>query len=330
MSKKKSEPRLKKTKHDTCFKAIFSVPEYFAAFLRDQLPPEICAEFADGPPELIEKSFITKHLRQCHCDLLYRVRLKSGGYLYVLLEHKFKPDSEIFTQLLGYLLETFRYYMGKNKRGGQVRPYVLSFIIYNGKKRWNMPERFSGQLGDSGTLASLAKDELDFHPKLIDLSRMAPETLSTHPEFCAMLAVLRGDPGKEEYEPLLAYIAENLPISRDEPRVEIATEVTLNYMSSRWNKEARELLDQQLPLAQGEEGDDFVATYDEVYGRRFFNKGMAKGKAETLIKLLRQRFGSLSKEVKARITRASIDELDVWTGRVLPAESLDAVFADDS
>ena len=154
-----------------------------------------------------------------------------------------------------------------------------------------------------------------------------------------MLAILRGDPGEKERGPLLARIVEHFP-TRNEPRIRRAATVTLDYASSKWDEEARELLQQQIPLVKGEEGDRLVTTYAERWyaenGEKFFAegeakgeaKGKVKGKAETLMKLLRLRFGDLPKEVGTRIAQASIAELDVWAERVLTAETLDEVFKD--
>jgi flagellar biosynthesis/type III secretory pathway protein FliH len=55
--------------------------------------------------------------------------------------------------------------------------------------------------------------------------------------------------------------------------------------------------------------------------------GVAKGKRETLLLLLRQRFGRLPAAMTARIEKADAAVLDTWSGRVLTAESLDEVLA---
>ena len=57
-------------------------------------------------------------------------------------------------------------------------------------------------------------------------------------------------------------------------------------------------------------------------------QGNEEGKAESLIRLLGQRFGPLSPEVEARIKQASPDELDGWLDQVLDAPSLEAMFGD--
>jgi hypothetical protein len=54
-------------------------------------------------------------------------------------------------------------------------------------------------------------------------------------------------------------------------------------------------------------------------------RGIAKGKAELLRKLLTLKFGELSEEAQQTLARASEIQLDRWTERILSAETLDAV-----
>ena len=56
-------------------------------------------------------------------------------------------------------------------------------------------------------------------------------------------------------------------------------------------------------------------------------KGISKGRVQTLLRLLDRRFGELPPTVHARLDAASPSDLDRWTDRVLDAPSLDDVFA---
>lgn len=60
---------------------------------------------------------------------------------------------------------------------------------------------------------------------------------------------------------------------------------------------------------------------------RIQQEGEARGRAETLLRLLGRRFGVIAPELTARVRAASIDDLDRWTDRVLDAATLEAVFA---
>lgn len=56
-------------------------------------------------------------------------------------------------------------------------------------------------------------------------------------------------------------------------------------------------------------------------------QGIGQGRVATLCKLLQLKFGTVSAEHEQRLQQASSDELDLWTERVLFAESVEAIFA---
>ena len=59
-----------------------------------------------------------------------------------------------------------------------------------------------------------------------------------------------------------------------------------------------------------------------------YARGKAEGKAQTLIRLVRRRFGPASEQVIARIEGARAAELDQWIDRVLDARSLAELFGE--
>ncbi len=54
--------------------------------------------------------------------------------------------------------------------------------------------------------------------------------------------------------------------------------------------------------------------------------GVVKGEIKLLMRLLERRFGSLSNDLKDRVTKADADTVELWGDRVLDASSLDDVF----
>ena len=314
--------------HDALFKAIFSVPEYFAAFLQEKLPPKVVACLAAGPPELVEGSFITTQ-REVHCDLLYRLPLSTGrgDQLFVPLEHKSTPDSRIHLQMLRYQLLIWERHAGKgersvNKREGRRKrlqlPPLIPLVVYNGRQPWRIPQHFPGQFKDCGAVSHMAAEMADFRHLFIDLRQTPLERLSRHPELWALLAILRGDPGgsKAERQALLTRIARQLP-QRDIPRIQRAAIEAMLYVASNWGDYADDFLVQQIPAKSGG-GERLVG--------KFAREWHSAGKAESLIDLMEHRFGDLTAGDKAQVTQASPDDLKVWTLRVLDAPSVDAVF----
>ncbi|WBE25782.1 hypothetical protein [Denitrificimonas caeni] len=56
-------------------------------------------------------------------------------------------------------------------------------------------------------------------------------------------------------------------------------------------------------------------------------QGIGQGRAATLYKLLQLKFNQQAQEYEQRLFQASDAELDLWTERVLFAETIEAVFA---
>ena len=57
-------------------------------------------------------------------------------------------------------------------------------------------------------------------------------------------------------------------------------------------------------------------------------QGIGQGRAATLYKLLQLKFNEQAREYEQRLFQANATELNLWTERVLFAESIDAVFAE--
>ena len=55
-------------------------------------------------------------------------------------------------------------------------------------------------------------------------------------------------------------------------------------------------------------------------------KGLAQGKADTLIRLLRRRDKALPSAIEDRVRTASIDQLDEWSERLIDGKSLAEIF----
>jgi hypothetical protein len=77
--------------------------------------------------------------------------------------------------------------------------------------------------------------------------------------------------------------------------------------------------------------DTIMSTLERTYqkGRtEGHREGLSHGKAESLLRLLRRRFGPIPDGVAERLASATSQDLDRWTDRVLDASTLAELFAD--
>jgi hypothetical protein len=67
--------------------------------------------------------------------------------------------------------------------------------------------------------------------------------------------------------------------------------------------------------------------YQSEFAKRYFSEGQAngetRGRAATLLKQLRLKFGEVPEVVATRVQAGSIEELDHWAERILDATSIE-------
>jgi Domain of unknown function (DUF4351) len=75
----------------------------------------------------------------------------------------------------------------------------------------------------------------------------------------------------------------------------------------------------------GPETKDTIVTA----GQQIFEQGRKQGTQQQLLRQLRQRFGAeVDPHVEQRITTASVEQIETWSGRVLTAATLGELLAD--
>jgi hypothetical protein len=144
------------------------------------------------------------------------------------------------------------------------------------------------------------------------------------PELAVLSAMAHGSDTDTDKAVRIATAAIAASIGLD---VERST-VYFDLIASSLSEAARKAL-QSMDPAKYEYQSEFAKRYlaqGEARGRA---EGEARGRAELLLKLLSQRFGSLSSESIRRVKSASLEELDAFAERVLSATTVDEVFGTD-
>ena len=74
--------------------------------------------------------------------------------------------------------------------------------------------------------------------------------------------------------------------------------------------------------------DDVMPTIGDVYMAQGHAQGHAQAKAETLMRMLRRRFGEVPEAVELKVFSAAVDDIDHWIDGIVDGKPLDAVFDD--
>ncbi len=270
----------------------------------------------------LDGSFVDEALRGTQSDMLFEVELASGGLalVYVLAEHKSRPDPGTPLQLADYMVRIWtRYAQGRADRLRALPP-VLPVVFYRGEDSWSVADGLEAMIAaDDRELVVLPGERY----VLRALSELPTEDLSHDAALRAGLIALTRRARKG-----LAMIVEGLA---DDNTLQ---KQVFEYILLTYPEAEMEALRANLPAAGANDMEGLVGTIAEALmerGRaegleRGEARGLERGKAEGLARLLERRFGTLPRTARDRIAAAGLDELNACLDRILDADSLDAVF----
>jgi hypothetical protein len=338
------------TPHDRLFKFAFSHPRHAADFFRSVLPPAVVQQIDFDTLRVESTSFIDDKLRARYTDLLFRVQLAGRrAYLYILFEHQSRPERFMCLRVLRYVVEIWARYLAKNPRARHL-PLVIPIVLHHGEGGWSEPTTLRDLYHAP---AEVLDALLPFLPQLTFLlDDLAPQSdTALRARALAILPrlvlwtfknVRRGG----DAIPALRKVADLLRTLALAPNGVDALCALLRYIAevSESSREDLQVLLDQLMLPEGSEA---LMTIAEKLRREGFETGIEKGieqgieqgreqgvqegreeaLRQSLIKLLRLRFGSLPRPVLARIQRAEFDQMDRWFERGVTAQTLAAVFS---
>jgi hypothetical protein len=126
--------------HDGANRLLFSHREFVADLIRG---------YAGGSAERAldlrsltrcNGSYVSPELRQRHCDMVWRVRIRHRWlYVYLLLEFQSTVDRYMAVRLLASVALLWQDLIRQGRaKGGQLPP-VLPIVLYNGEKPWRAP-----------------------------------------------------------------------------------------------------------------------------------------------------------------------------------------------
>ena len=314
------------------FKAAFSKLRHARGLLRALLPEPLGRQAIWSTLRLESGIAVgDEELDEQRMDLVYSVRVARRRVLiYVLCEHQSKVDPWMVFRLLCYLVAIWKTFRAQHPLAKKL-PAIIPVVVHHSPTGWTAPVAFEHVLDlDAKLLGALGPYVPRFHFVLDDLSARTDAELRGRRGMTAggRMAILSLKHGRDQ-------VAVRVRVLSPDGKAPAARDVlasVLRYILETSRAEPatlRKLLARQV----GREVAEEIMTTAEMLRRegeargeaRGVKKGEVLGKRETLLLLLRQRFGRLPAAIVARIDKAGAPELDTWVMRVLTAESLDDV-----
>ncbi|MEO5347970.1 MAG: Rpn family recombination-promoting nuclease/putative transposase [Magnetococcus sp. YQC-9] len=316
--------------HDRLFRTLLSTPETAGALLREYLPPEVSRLLAPEPPQLVEGTFVEETLRPYFSDRLFEAKTISGKPIcfYTLIEHKSYEEEKVGWQLYRGISAFFEQKTRENAQWNRL-PAVMALLVYNGGREWRFPNEF---LALVDTDEALIPWLINFRYPVVDLGLIPNQELSKHAQLRAGLMALKygtRDPASqmaaldqivdalmeapELLLPVLLYLLTTFHYLNVEHMRQVVRRIKPEEEVAMMSQFAREILSNNRP--------EWVA---EVVRQ----DGLHDGKADTLLKLTRRKFGQTPDWVAEKVKAASLEQIEAWSENVLFANSVDEVFVD--
>lgn len=318
-------------RHDQFAKTLLDQPGIADAFLRERLPAAVAAQLSAEQAIDRSESFVDPTLAELRGDRIYSLPTREGRpfLIWTLVEHKSSPEADAIVQVLGYLTG-----VASSNAQRRINPDgtvwivpvpVFAVILYHGIDRWSLPTSLGAAYGLPAEMVGAGL--LDFSYTLVDLTTIPDEELSGHPELQAGLLVLkyaaRDDDPEVTLDRLLGAAAVvGLSIVR------IVVRYLFGTSDAAQLGRLRTVMGRMIP---GQE-DDVMPTIADVFVAEGVAKGLVQGhaqaKTETLMRMLRRRFGEVPETIELKVSSAPVADIDNWIDAIVDGKPLDAVFED--
>jgi hypothetical protein len=314
------------------FKAAFSRPCHARGLFRELLPRPLARRLIWSTLRL-ESGIVVgdDDLDEQRMDLVYSVRAGHRRILiYVLAEHQSTVDRWMVFRLLCYLVAIWKSFRAQHPRALKLPP-ILPLVVHHSPTGWTAPVAFEDLLdADAELLDAFGAHLPRFRFLLDDLSVQSDAALRSRSRMTpgGRVAILALKHGRA---PIAVRIQALSPDARA-PSARDVLALVLRYILETSGVEPARLRGLLARQVGRKEAEKMLSTAEKLRreGRREGRSegeraGERKGKRDTLLLLLRQRFGRLPAAVVARIGKSDAAELDAWVGSVLTAASLDEV-----
>jgi hypothetical protein len=260
-------------------------------------------------------SYVTEDFSNRADDIVWRVKV--GGewvYLYLLIEFQSSVDKYMALRMMVYggLLYQDLIKRGEVLADGRLPP-VLPIVLYNGSQRWSAVTDVFDLIPPVPGLVEQFKPRLKY--LLIDENAWSDSELASLKNLVAAVFRIEHPASPDAIGGLLSLLDEWLA-ERPDLRRMFALWIRATLMRKAEYRIVLPQIDdlQELNVMLAERIEEWAHAYK------------AEGEALALQKLLKKRFGAVPSDVLAKISAASLEQIDGWLDQVLDARSLEDLF----
>jgi len=133
--------------HDKSYRDLYSNKEVFIDLVKEMLKAPWASNLTTENLVLINKSYISSDYEEKESDIVYKASIGDKEVIfYVLLEFQSTIDYRMPLRLFFYISEILREYAKNDNQKSNDKnikiPAVIPIVLYNGKKEWDVPQRF--------------------------------------------------------------------------------------------------------------------------------------------------------------------------------------------
>lgn len=248
------------------------------------------------------------------------------AFVYVLEEHQSSEDPLMAFRMLRYVVRIWDRYLDEHKDATRL-PAVLPIVVHQGHRPWTGSTELLDLVNLDGDAAEAG---LEFLPRfrflLDDLARLDERVLRKRPfapQVRLLYVLLQTAPGNPRLNDELRRWLDDLGAVLLAPD---GVEDFISLVSYIWavSETPKGPLGDLFAELGPEAKETYVTTADMIRAEGKA-EGEAKGRAEALVQFMTVKFGPLEPSVLDVVHTASTDQIELWTGRVVTAETVDDV-----
>ncbi|MFL6675448.1 MAG: Rpn family recombination-promoting nuclease/putative transposase [Massilia sp.] len=319
--------------HDLGYKQLFGHPELVPDLLSGFTPFACFRDLGPAAFERVNASYVSEQFSERHGDMVWRVRL--GGewlYVYLLLEFQSQAERWMALRIQVYVGLLYQDLVKRHELSPDGKlPPVLPVVFYNGAAPWHVRSELR-ELVENGP-SELDDFQASQRYLVIDQQRIEPEQLAGAKNLVAALFKVELSDSTQVLIDVLASLTAWLESdSRASLRRSINSWLMRSHNAAL--RAARQANGQQ-PMKEVDMGESEHSTRETLadllsgIGPHELAVGVGRvmGKRSMLKRQLGKRFGTLSLADEARVDTGSEVNVDLWSERVLDADSIEEVFA---